>query len=239
MDRYSFTGIGNILIKARTAGNYNGIILLENEPMAYFKDVMIDIVFANKDAIAKQGINNLTVDSKSEPSFLRIQNIKTTESVQSLLYKKQENNKKYKTNIKRLESINSSLFLPIVTDEVLIGSLFIYSIINKTLQTNYTIDENTGEITGLDDGRYDVFYSVNKTASSTYILDTPILQNIAAEIQILGNLNGINGEAVLHISSMKLLSKPTLNFNNENPFVDTLEFAILNNKESIEINYYG
>jgi hypothetical protein len=99
---------------------------------------------------------------------------------------------------------------------------------------------SNGEIVGLADGVYTVFYSVSRVANSTYSLETPILPNMSVEITAIGNLNGATGEVVLHIGSVKLLSRPQIDLTSDTPFIDTLEFAIFsNNKEALEVNYYG
>ena len=238
MNRYSFTGKGNILIKAGASATYGGKQFAANEPIAYFTDIMVDVAFSNIDKVSKQGIANLAADSKAEASTIFVRNIKTSESLQSLLYKKQTNNTKDKTEIKSLTSSGRSLYLPINMGDVVNPEIFIYDS-NKGRITSFNLMAN-GEIVGLTDGTYTVFYSVSKIANSTYSLETPILPNMSVEITAIGNLNGVTGEVVLHIGSVKLLSRPQIDLTSDTPFVDTLEFAIFsNNKEALEVNYYG
>lgn len=237
MNRYSFSGKGNILIKAGASAAYGGKSYLANEPIAYFTDVIISLDFSNSDKIASRGIENLTSDSKSEPSILRVQNIKSSESLLSLLYKKQTNNTKNKTVIKSLSSEDGSLFIPIQSEETLNSEIFIYNS-NKVLMSGYEVLEG-GVISGLQNGQYTIFYSINSTANSTFSLETPNLPNMKIELSVIGNLNGQDGEVVLHLNSVKLLSRPTLNFADETPFVESLEFIVHKDKNPIEVNYYG
>lgn len=237
MNQYSFIGNGNILIKAGITGKYGNRNFAAGEPIAYFTDVSVELVFSNEDKIASQGINNLTSDSKSEPSILRVQNVKTTSSLQSLLYKKQNNSTKHKTEVKKLTSSGGVMFLPLSTDDVLVQPLFIYDD-SQSKMGGYTVSgENS--ILGLPNGTYTVFYSVDRSANSTFSLETPSMPNMSVEVSVEGNLNGQNGLVVMHLKNAKLLSRPTLNFNSANPFVDTLEFVIHKDKEAIEVNYYG
>lgn len=237
MNRYSFTGKGNILIKAGASGAYGGKQFAAHEPIAYFTDVIVDVAFSNVDKVSRQGTANLAADSKAEASTIVVQNIKTSESLQSLLYKKQTNNTKDKTEVKSLISTGGFLYLPINTGDVVNPEIFIYDS-NKGRITSFTLAAD-GIILGLTDGTYTVFYSVSKLANSTYSLETPTLPNMSLEITAIGNLNGTTGEVVLHIGSVKLLSRPQIDLTNDLPFVDTLEFAIFSNKDGLEINYYG
>lgn len=237
MNRYSFSGKGNILIKAGTSGSYGGKVFDAGEPIAYFTDVMIDLAFNNLDKVSNQGIANLAVDSKSEPSLLRVQNIKVSESLQSLLYKKETNQTKNKTSISQIVSEDGLAFLPMTTGEVLSGEIFIYKL-DKERITDFTFSPD-GQISGLQNGTYLFFYSVNKTAVSTYFLQTPIMPYVSAQVTVIGNLNEKTGETVIHLDKLKLLSSPALDFNNENPFVESLEFAVINEKSVVEVNYYA
>ena len=238
MDRYSFTGKGRVLIKAAITAPYGGVDYIANEPIAYFSDVMVTINFANTEKIARTGTDNFLADSKSSASVLRIENINTNDSLQSLLYKRQESNSKARTIVKAITSAGGIAYLPILTGQTLTGTLFIYLEGSKERQTGFVVDE-FGKITGLDDGRYKVFYNLDSVARSTFHLENPSLPNLAAEIYIDGNLNGVTGEAVIHLAKLSLLSRPTLDFTSDNPFVDSLEFLILKDKEIPEVNYYG
>jgi hypothetical protein len=237
MNKYSFTGSGNILIRAAVAAKYGSRSFVVGEPIAYFTDVTIEVVFSNSDKIANQGISNLVSDSKAEPSILRVESVKTTESLQSLLYKKQTNNTKNKTEVKKIASSGGILYLPISSEDVLSTSLFIYDINQNKIET-YTIGaDNT--ILGLTNGTYTVFYSISKVSNSTFFLESPSLPIMALEVSVKGNLNGKTGEVVLHFNNTKLLSRPTFDFNAENPFVESLEFVIQKDKDLVEVNYYG
>lgn len=238
MNRYSFTGKGKVLIKTVAAGRYGADIFEANEPIAYFTDILIDVVFNNTDKIARQGSANLLGDSKSEASIIRVSNIKTSESLQSLLYKKQNNKTKNKTIIKSLVSSGGILVLPLESDQVLTGDMFIYNQ-NQVKQTGYTVDTVNHLVNGLTNGTYIIFYSVNSTSNSTYSLETPTMSNMSLEIVVDGNLNSMTGELVMHLNKVQLLSRPTLDFNSNTPFADTLEFLILKNDEGVEVNYYG
>lgn len=237
MNRYSFSGKGNILIKAGASAAYGGKSYLANEPIAYFTDVIISLDFSNSDKIASRGIENLTSDSKSEPSILRVQNIKSSESLLSLLYKKQTNNTKNKTVIKSLSSEDGSLFIPIQSEQTLNSEIFIYNS-NKVLMSEYEVSED-GVVSGLPDGQYTIFYSINSIANSTFSLETPSLPNMKIELSVVGNLNGQGGEVVLHLNNVKMLSRPILDFIDESPFVETLEFVIQKDRSPVEVNYYG
>lgn len=237
MNRYSFNGKGNILIKAGVSAVYGGKSYLANEPIAYFTDVIISLDFSNSDKIASRGIENLTSDSKSEPSILRVQNIKSSESLLSLLYKKQTNNTKNKTVIKSLSSEDGSLFIPIQSEQTLNSEIFIYNS-NKVLMSEYEVSED-GVVSGLPDGQYTIFYSINSIANSTFSLETPSLPNMKIELSVVGNLNGQGGEVVLHLNNVKMLSRPILDFVDESPFVETLEFVVQKDRSPVEVNYYG
>lgn len=237
MNRYSFSGKGNILLKAGSTGVYGSSSFSTGEPIAYFTDVNIDVIFSGIDKIARTGTSNLTADSKAEPSMLRISGIKSTDSLQSLLYKKKENQTKNKTIIKSLTSNLGSMYLPIQGDEVLVGDLFIYNNLKEKM-TQYTL-EPLGKIIGLPNGQYTVFYSINSESISTFSLETPQTPNMQAQIVIDGNVNGQTGQLVLNLNAIKLLTEPTMNFNIESPFVDNLEFVILNTKDPVEVNYYA
>lgn len=237
MNRYSFTGKGSILLRAVVSGKYGDKNYDIGEPIAYFTDAEVSINFAYQEKIPRVSIENLTVAAKSSPSFLTISNIKITDSVQSLLYKKQENKTKNQTIVKNLTSSGGLLFLPLESDEEIIGQIFIYDVFKERV-TTYTFSGSNNSITGLQDGRYTIFYSISKVSAATFFLDTPTLPYLSAEIEVVGNLKGSTGSAVIHLNKVALLTRPTLDFNTETPFVDTLEFAILSDKEA-EVNYYA
>lgn len=237
MNRYSFTGKGSILIKAGVAAKYGSKSFDAGEPIAYFTNININLSFDNADKIASKGTKNLAVNSVSNPSLLSITGIKSTESLQSLLYKKKEDVNNYKTEIFKAESINGEIFIPIQNGETLNNNIFVYAD-EKTKVTTFNLDLIDNKITGLDEGLFTVFYSVNKEANSTYSLETPTMPNLAAEITVIGNLNGRTGKVVLHLNSLQILSRPALDFTSETPFVDVLEFAILH-KDAVEVVYYG
>lgn len=237
MDRYSFSGNGNILIRAGAAGSYNSIQYEAAEPIAYFTDVLININFAYLEKTPKSGVDLYAVSSKSSPSYLTVANIKTSESLQSLLYKKQLTKKKDQTMVENLSSEGGVLYLNISPLETLLSKIFIFDS-NKVKMTGYAVDTINNTITGLADGVYKVFYSISKTSAATYFLDAPRLPNIAAEIHVKGNLDGTTGDMVLHLNALQLLTRPSLDFTSQTPFVDTLEFAVLSDKEA-EVNYYA
>lgn len=237
MERYSFSGKGNIIIKAAVTTRYNGVPYEVGEPIAYFTNVFVNLNFQYIEKTPRVAIDNLVVDSKSSPSYLQVTNIKINESLQSLLYKKQTHQKKQRTYVKSLISEDSSLFLPILSGETVLNQIFIYTL-NKTRITTFTLNNATGEITGLDDGTYTIFYSVDKDADSVYSLEAPQFPYMAIELHIDGNLNGLTGQAVLHLNKVQLLTRPTLSMNSETPFVDDLDFAVLQGSLA-EVNYYG
>lgn len=237
MERYSFSGKGNILIKAKSSGKYGSKQYVSNEPIVYFTNVFVNLNFQYIEKTPNVSIENLVVDPKSSPSYLRVSNIKVSEPLQTLLYKKKTNQTKYRTFVKKLVSEDSSLFLPIESDQELIGELFIYDS-NKTKMSGYVINNETYEITGLDDGEYTIFYSVNQNATSIYSLEAPNYPNMSLEIEIIGNLDGSTGAAIIHIDNVKLLTRPSLDMNSETPFVDDLDFAILQGSIA-EVSYYG
>ena len=235
MERYSFSGKGNIIIKAKNEGKYGGKQYLANEPIAYFTNVFVNLNFQYIEKTPRVAIENLAVDPKSSPSYLRVSNIKVNESLQTLLYKKIQDQKKNRTKVERLESVDGSLLLSVQTGQTVNNELFIYDM-NKNLITEY--EKDADEITGLADGFYTIFYSINENASSIYSLDAPNYPNMTVEIEVLGNLNGVTGAAILHIDNVKLLTRPSLDMQSENPFVDDLDFAILSGAAA-EVQYYG
>lgn len=237
MERYSFSGKGNIIIKAATAGRYGNLPYEVNEPIAYFTNVFVSLNFQYLEKMPRQGIDNLVVSAKSSPSFLQVSNIKLSESLQSLLYKKKVFQNKKRTYVKSLVSESSSLFLPIQSGETVLTEIFIYNS-HKIKQKDYVLNSSTGEITGLADGTYTVFYIVNKSADAIYLLEAPQFPYLAVEIQVEGNLNGSTGEAVIHLDKVQLLTRPTLDMASETPFVDSLDFAIMGDSVA-EVNYYG
>lgn len=237
MERYSFSGKGNILIKAKVAGKYGTNTYLENEPIAYFTNVFVNLNFQYIEKSPNVAIENLAVSPKSSPSYLRVSNIKISETLQTLLYKKKTNQKKNRTFTKRLESLDGSLFLPIESDQTLVGDLFVYDAAKVRVDT-YTLNNETAEINGLEDGFYTVFYSINQNATSVYSLEAPNFPNMAVEIEVVGNLNGATGAAILQIDNVKLLTRPSLDMESETPFVDDLDFAILKDGFA-EVQYYA
>lgn len=238
MNRYSFSGKGNVLIKANSQAKYGNQNFDAKEPIAYFTDVMISVSFANSEKIARSDIKNLAVESKSEPSILTIENIKTSESLLALLYKKEEEHRNNQTYVKKIiSSAEGEIFLPIQSDEVLEPLIFIYDE-NKNRILDFILNDSMIENLS-PNTTYIVFYSVEKPAKSTYSLETPAMPYLSAEIHVLGNVNEKTGEVVLHLNTLQLLSRPTLDFNSDNPFVDTLEFVIIHSKEPVEVNYYG
>lgn len=244
MNRYSFSGTGNILLKATVASTYGADSFTEGEPIAYFTNVDIGIDFSNVEKVAKTGSKNLTAESEYRPSVLRVANIKVTDSLQSLLYKKQSNLQKKRTFIKNLTSEGKVIFLPLRTDideTDSVTDIFIYNSSGEKVTSFYYLD---GAITITDitqsDGVYKVFYAVQTIATSTFSLMDTKTPYIAAEIVVKGNINGNpKGEAVITFEALKLLTNPSFDFTNEAPFIDILEFAIIENKTPSELNYYG
>lgn len=237
MQRYSFSGKGNIIIKAAVTTKYNGVSYEVGEPIAYFTNVFANLNFQYLEKTPKVAIENLAVDSKSSPSYLQISNIKINESLQSLLYKKQTYQKKQRTFVKNLVSEDESLFLPIQNGETVLNQIFIYDN-NKNRKSDFVLNQSTGEITGLIDGSYIIFYSIDSSADAVYSLEAPQFPYMSIELHIDGNLDGNTGMAVIHLNKVQLLTRPSLDMNSETPFVDDLDFVILQG-DFAEVDYYA
>lgn len=238
MDRYSFSGKGEVLLKAGVAGTYGGKIYAANEPIAYFKDVLVSINFSNIEKVARRGTSNYLANSESEASFLNLRNIKSTESLQSLLYRKRSNKTDNRTLVKNLESIDGILYLPIQSTETLTDYIFVFDAASNKV-TTYTFDKTQGTVAGLSNGFYTIFYQVDTNSTATFELMAPTMANMKAEITVEGNLNGTSGLVVIHLNKINLLTRPELDFTSKEPFVDTLDFSILSEDNSTEVNYYG
>lgn len=238
MSRYSFSGTGNIILKATTEGKYGNKKYLKNEPIAYFTEVGIDVSFSSVESVARAGVKNLAANSESSPSILNIDGVAVNETLQSLLYKKQTNLNRLKTEVKSISSLFNEAYLPITNSQELQDDVFVYDK-DKNIITNLTIDLQTGLITGLPDGSYTVFYKVKEDAKASYYLSENNMPYLAAEIQISGNIGGKNGVAIVYLDKLKLLSDPELNFLAEDPFVSSLRLAIMTKYDEVEINYYG
>lgn len=240
MERYSFSGKGNILIKAGVAGKYGEKTYAANEPIAFFTEVFVNLNFQFLEKTPRVAIDNLAVAAKSSLSYVQVTNIKVSESLQSLLYKKKTQQTKSRTLVKNFISEGTTIFLPIGSEETITNNIFIYSSLNKDRVTEFILENSTGEITNLPyaDTQYTIFYEISETAVSTYSLEAPNFPHIALEIQVDGNLNGKTGQAVIHLDKVSLLTRPSLDMNSETPFIDDLEFAVLAGS-SAEVNYYG
>jgi len=240
MNRYSFTGKGNILLRAATSGKYGSKNYEQGEPIAYFTDVNLGLDFSVIEKVPKAGTSNLLGSSDYKPSALFVSSIKTSDSLLSLVYKKQENETKQKTIIKNLDSIDGILYLPVSLDEEILNDIFIYSVNSKERMSTFTLNNTDQSILGLPDGKYTIFYKIRKVAKNTFALVSNNMPNMSAELQILGNINGKTGEAIIHLNKIKLMVSPSMDFNSSEPFTDTLEFGILDDSGSIvEVNYYG
>ena len=239
MNRYSFTGKGNILLRAATNGKYGSKNYEQGEPIAYFTDVNLALDFSVIEKVPKTGTSNLLGSSDYKPSALYVTSIKTSDSLLSLVYKKQENETKQKTIIKNLESLDGVLYLPVLLDEEVLNDIFIYST-DKQRITTFTFNNTDKSILGLPNGKYTIFYKIRKVAKNTFALVSNNMPNMSAELQILGNINGKTGDAVIHLNKIKLMVSPSMDFNSNEPFTDTLEFGILDDAGSVvEVNYYG
>ena len=238
MNRYSFTGKGEILIKASITGKYGNKNYLKDEPIAYFTDVDIAVNFNTQGRIANAGIKNYVANSETEAAVVLVDNVRITDSLKSLLYKKQESLVRQITFSKTLESVNKEIYLPISNSEVLADYLFIYNNKKERIET-HSFDKNSGLIVVQEDGTYTIFYKIEKESSGTYNLSNPSLPVLSLEIHLTGNLNGITGKAVMTFEKTKLITEPVMDFTSDQPFVSNLEFVILDNKVEPEVNYYA
>ena len=240
-NQFSFAGKGSALIRVNDVGTINGVNYIPHEPLAYFTDVMIDVSFSDINKVAKAGTTNLTGSSTSEASYLRITNVKTTESILSLIYSKKVSNFKNISNIYKIESKDGYAYLPVAANETLSDLIFIHTIDKHIRKDDFTFDKTTGTITGLADGIYVISYEIIKEAIATYSLKSPKIQYLSVEISAVGNTNGKNGIFNLHLNRVQLVSVPTIDLNSSEPFTQNLEFVILSDKNDVsdEVNYYG
>lgn len=239
MNRYGFSGKGNILIKAGTSGKFGVKTLEEGEPIAFLTDVDLALDFIVEEKVSNSSINNYLANYETKASVLRVNNVKITDSLLSILYKAQQKEYKYKTESANLYSNNGILFLPL-NDNQELDSNYIYVFNNKKEKIEiFNFDPINKSISGLENGQYKVFYKVKYTNISSFSLKYEGAPNMSLEVQIIGNINNSTGYSIIEFKRVKLATTPAMDFSAENPFVENLEFIVLDEKEGVEVNYLG
>lgn len=239
MNRYSFIGKGDVLLRAGTDALYGSRQCKQGEPIGYFSDVFVSLDFSIIEKIAKSGTSNLLGSSDYKPSAFVISGIKTSDTFLDLVYKAKKGESKLRTIIKKLNSSGGVLYLPLNLNDELLNDIFVYTSTTKERVQDFTVDYSNNTINGLVDGQYTIFYKIKREANMTYSLISNNIPVMSIEVNVRGNINGKDGELVLHLNKTKLLVNPNLNLNNDNPFVDSLEFGVLDeNKEIVEVSYY-
>lgn len=236
---YGFTGKGKVLLRAATSGKYGYNSYILNQPIALFDDVDIELQFSNKETVAKKGITNLAADSSSEASILRVTNIKNSDSLFALLYRKREAEHKEITESKKLfADENGIILLPIEsTDTIVPDSIFIFNSNKEMVTFNF---DNVFTISGLNHEEYSVFYKKYIENISVFDLSGYQMPYVSLEVQIVGNISGVTGTMIMNITRASILNKPSLNFYEISAFSDSLEFALISqNKEPLEVVFYG
>jgi catabolite regulation protein CreA len=239
MNNYNFTGKGNVLIRATSAGVYGAKTFLANEPIAYLTEVDIVADFSNTEKIATQGARNLASSSDSSMSFVSLSNVKISDTLLSMLYTKQEHQEKEVSFVFKGEASGGALFLPITQeDDLIASSVFVYNQ-DKERQSNFTVDTTNNLISGLTNGQiYTVFYTLGKNDTTTFSLSNPTIPNVKIEISVAGNVNKKSGVMTLKIPKAKIVSRPQMDLMTEQPFSENLSFAVMGN-ENPEVIYYG
>jgi hypothetical protein len=239
MNRYGFSGKGNILIKAGTSGKFGIKTFEEGEPIAFFTDVDLALDFIVEEKVASSSINNYLANYETKASVLRVTNVKITDSLLSILYKAQQKAYKYKTESANVYSNDGILFLPVDGSHEL-DTDYIYVFNNKKEKIEiFTFDSANKSVSGLENGQYKVFYKVKYMDVSSFSLKYEGTPNMSLEVQIIGNINNSTGYNIIEFKRVKLATTPTMDFSAENPFVENLEFIILDEKEGVEVNYLG
>lgn len=235
MSRYSFTGSGDILLRATVDGKYNGVEYKANQPILYLTGVNISLLFSSADKVARAGVKNLTGAVEAAAATLSVSGIKTSEGLQSLLYRKEKHKTGDLTEVRSVDSKDGEAMLPINISDTVSPEIFVFK--KGILIEGYTFDGNT--IFGLEDGTYTIFYKKEMVSEETYYFKDYSMPYCAAEIQIVGNVKGKTGRAVVKLDKMMLLTEPSLDFVGDDPFVDSLDFAIMSKYDQVEIHYYG
>ena len=236
MNRYGFSGKGNILIKAAVDGKYGVTYYAAEEPISYFTDVDIALAFESTSQVANSGVSKQIANIETKASTVRVSGVKITDSMLSMLYKKTQKTNIEKTEMLSILSQSGVAFLPF-DENVNLNPNYIFVYKNKQRITDFVFDATGKKITGLEDGRYLVFIKKIIPQITSYTLENHGSPNLILEISMKGNINGVGAESIINFKRVKLITTPTLDFASDNPFVEELEFVVLNEKDSVEVYY--
>jgi hypothetical protein len=232
INQFQMTGDVNVVIRAITPTNINGITYQTNEVITNFTgDVLVNyndintLARTNKNELAK---NDVFADSMQiTPKIMN-------EGLYNLIGKKLPSNTKAPLIKKETSDPTGSIFL----NRTLDNSFFMVKKDSQTV-SGYTVDYATGIISGLEadtEYRISAYQIISQTVAS-YSFENMPLPYFMIELVGAGNINNASTNFLLRIPKVNINSAPQLNFDNES-IVNVVLTANIINSQELELHYY-
>jgi hypothetical protein len=232
---YQFESSGNarVLIRALSTVNLLGVTYAANDIVASFEQAYFTLNF----------LSNTKSVTKSPNTILNYNNM----SIQSINIEPKNLSYSHYNFIATNKVIDEVIYVPVkepLTADVSGNAFFTRTPIeskgvfikDSTLLnvTGYTIDYNTGQVTGLSGNtNYIVFYYYQDIGLISYELSEASTPYFKIEITGANNVNGVSRYMLLEIPRASIDIQPTLTFTQDNLATTGLKFTVIDGKAKV------
>ena len=233
---YKFDSAGNvtIFIKAPAAMDLLGESYAEGDVVAFFDNAYFDIQFTNNNKVVTKGPVNLLHFNTMSVNSITINPKAISHSTYNFIAAAKHQDKNIHIPVKEeitSDSTGSAFFtrVPLNTHPV-----FIKDYSTKLNVTGYTVDYNTGQISGLANSKkYLVFYYGADVSLISY--DLKEVRTPYFTIEILGdnNINGITRRMLIKIPKASVDLNTLLEFKQETLSSAELRFMVIDGEATI------
>jgi hypothetical protein len=232
---YQFESAGNarIIIRATTNVNLLGVAYAPDDVVATFENAFFELSFINNNKSVTQSpitllnynvmnLDSLIIEAKNL-SYSHYNFMATNRFLdQNILIPMKE------TVVSDSSGVAFFTRIPVNTKPVFIKNNLIQNI------TGYTIDYETGQITGLGNTvTYTTFYYYQEVSLISYDLEKVETPYFKIEITGENNVNGASRHLFIEIPLASITIQPKLSFSQNNLATTELSFKIINGKAKV------
>jgi hypothetical protein len=233
---YKFDSAGNvtILIKAAAPLDLLGVSYEEGDVVAFFDNAYFDLQFTNNNKVVTKGPVNLLHFNTMSINSITIHPKAVSHSTYNFIAAQKNEDASIKIPVKEeitTDSTGIAFFTRVPTN---LKPVYIKDNTNKLNVTGYTIDYNTGQISGLQNSKkYLAFYYGTDISLIGY--DLKEVRTPYFTIEIIGdnNTNGITRKMLLTIPKTSIDINTLLEFKQETLTSAELRFTVINGEASI------
>jgi hypothetical protein len=234
--QFDNAGNADILIRAASTMTILGQTYQQGDVVSVFENAFFNISFVNSNKLITQGPKNLLHYNSMAPSVLSIENKSLKKSSYNFLAVSKTEDVSVQVPVKELILTDNSGTVFLTRVPLNTKALFIKNSQEQNV-TGYTVDYNTGQITGLSNSTsYTCYYyysDVNLISYSLEKVETPYFQ-----IEILGegNVNGVSRKVLISIPKASIDIQSLIEFSRNKIASADIVFGIIDGKATI--TYY-